>query len=104
MPKYAKFLKDLLSNKKKLEKEIISLPHQVSSILQGNLLVKERDPGPYNLPVKLGNLEPKGALADLGASINLMPLSIAKKQPFSLTPSRKTIQWQIGGKGSMWRA
>ena len=41
MPKYAKFLKDLLSNKKKLEEEIISLPHQVSSILQGKMHVKE---------------------------------------------------------------
>ena len=41
MPKYAKFLKDPLSNKKKLEEEIISLPHQVSSILQGKIPVKE---------------------------------------------------------------
>ena len=54
--------------------------------------IKERDLGLYNLPVKLGNLEPKGALADLGASISLMLLSIAKKLPFSLRPSRKTIQ------------
>ena len=38
MPKYAKFLKDLFSNKKKLEEEIISLPHQFSSILQGKCL------------------------------------------------------------------
>lgn len=33
MPKYAKFLKDLLSNKKKLEEEVISLPYQASFIL-----------------------------------------------------------------------
>ncbi|XP_057548051.1 uncharacterized protein LOC130826485 [Amaranthus tricolor] len=33
MPKYAMFLKDLLSNKKKLEEEIIIIPHQASSIL-----------------------------------------------------------------------
>ena len=32
MPKYAMFLKDLLSNKKKLEEEIIIIPHQASSI------------------------------------------------------------------------
>ena len=42
--------------------------------------------------MKLGNFEPKGALADLGASISLMSISIAKKLPFSLRPSRKTIQ------------
>ena len=92
MPKYAKFLKDLLSNKRKLEEEIINLPHQVSKIVQGNLPKKERDPGPFNLLVKLGHLEPKGALADLGASISLMPLSIAKRLVFDLQPSRKTIQ------------
>ena len=96
MPKYAKFLKDLLSNKKKLKEEIISLPYQVSSILQGKILVKERDPGPYNLLLKLGNLEPKGAFADLGASISLMPLSIVKKLPFNLRPSKRQSNWQIG--------
>ena len=92
MPKYAKFLKDLLSNKKKLEEDVTHLPHQVSVIVQGKLPFKERDPGPYNLPVKLGNLEPKRALVDLGASISLMPLSITKRLPFKLKPSRKTIQ------------
>ena len=35
IPKYAKFLKDLLSNKKKVEEDIISVPHQVSSIYKG---------------------------------------------------------------------
>ena len=34
---YAKFLKDLLSDKKKLEEEMISHPYQVSSILQGKM-------------------------------------------------------------------
>lgn len=53
---------------------------------------KEQDPGPHNLPMKLGNLNPKGVLANLGASISLMPLSIAKRLPFSLRPSRKIIQ------------
>ena len=77
MPKYAKFLKDLLSNKRKLEEEVINMPHHVSKIVQDTLARKERDPGPFDLPVKLGHLEPKGALADLGASFSLMPLSIS---------------------------
>ena len=75
---------------------MINLPHQVSSILQGKLPTKDRDPGPYNLSVKLGSLEPKGALVDLRASISLMPLSIAKRLPFSLRSSRKTIQLADG--------
>lgn len=46
MRTYAKFLKDLLSNK--------SLPK------------KERVPGSFSLPVKLGDSGPMGALADFG--------------------------------------
>ena len=53
---------------------------------------KAQIPCPYNFSVKLGNLEPKGALADLGASISLMPISIVKIRPFSLIPSREIIQ------------
>ena len=88
MPKYA----DLLSSKRKLEEEVINLLHQVSKIVQCNLPRKERDPGPFNLPMKLGHLKPKKALADLGASISLMPLFIAKRLVFDLEPSQKTTQ------------
>ena len=31
---------------------------------------KQRDPRSFTLPVKIGDLEPKGALDDLGASVN----------------------------------
>jgi len=92
MPTYAKFLKELLSNKKKLNEERITLPHQVSALVQRQMPPKQRDPGNFTLPVKLGDLETKGALADLGASVSLMPLSIAKLLKFEMIPSRKTIQ------------
>ena len=92
MPSYAKFLKELLSNKKRLNEERITLPHQVSAIVQRQLPPKQRNPGSFTLPVKLGDLETKRALADLGASVSLMPLTIAKKLQFEMVPSRKTIQ------------
>ena len=44
------------------------------------------------LSVTLEKLNSKGALTDLGASISLMPMSIAKQLAFKLKPSRKTIQ------------
>ena len=44
------------------------------------------------IPVTLGKLNSKGALADLGASISLMPMSIAKKLTFELKPIKNTIQ------------
>ncbi|XP_021745538.1 uncharacterized protein LOC110711466 [Chenopodium quinoa] len=92
MPPYAKFLKELLSNKKKLSDECITLPHQVSALVQRTLPTKQCDPGSFTLPVKIGDMETTGALADLGASVSLMPLSIAKKLKFEMIPSRKVIQ------------
>ena len=92
MPSYAKFLKELLSKKKKLNEQCITLPHQVSALVQRQMPPKQRDPGSFTLPVKLGDLETKGALADLGASVSLMPLSIGKLLKYEMVPSRKTIQ------------
>ncbi|CAO2840803.1 unnamed protein product, partial [Amaranthus hypochondriacus] len=92
MPQYAKYLKSLLGNKKRLESEVVNLPEQVSAIVQGTWAKKEKARGPFVLPVTLGNQKPKGALADLGASISLMPMSIAKHLAFELKPSKKSIQ------------
>ncbi|XP_057250048.1 uncharacterized protein LOC125496398 [Beta vulgaris subsp. vulgaris] len=92
MSAYAKFLKEILSNKRKLEDELITLPYQVSALVQCAMPKKQRDPGSFTLPVKIGDLEPKGALADLGASVILMPLSIAKHLNLPLYPTPKTIQ------------
>ncbi|XP_021741958.1 uncharacterized protein LOC110708179 [Chenopodium quinoa] len=80
MPSYAKFLKDMLSNKKKLEENsTVALNAECSAILQNTLPKKLGDPGSYSIPVKLGDIEINRALCDLGASISLMPLSICKK-------------------------
>ncbi|XP_048502880.1 uncharacterized protein LOC125498671 [Beta vulgaris subsp. vulgaris] len=56
------------------------------------MLKKQRDPQSFTLPVKIGDLEPKGALADLGASVSLMPLSIDKHLNLPLHPTWKSIQ------------
>ncbi|XP_021754942.1 uncharacterized protein LOC110720248 [Chenopodium quinoa] len=92
MPSYAKFFKDILSNKRKLKDEFITLPHQVSALVQHKMPKKQRDPGSFTLPVKIGNLEAKGALADLEASVSLIPLSIAQQLNIKMIPIRKTIQ------------
>ena len=70
----------------------MTLPHQVSAIVQRKMPPKQHDPGSFTLPVQMGSLDTKGALADLGASVSLMPLSIAKLLPYEIIPSRKTIQ------------
>ncbi|KAL5546488.1 hypothetical protein UlMin_006175 [Ulmus minor] len=80
MPKYAKFLKEVLSNKRRLEaNEKFMLTEECSVILQRKLLPKLKDPGSFTIPCTIGDFEFDKVLCDLGASINLMPLSIFRK-------------------------
>ena len=80
MPSYVRFMKDILTNKKKLnDYEIIALSEECSTTLQKKLPPKLKDPGSFTIPSSIGNLSFEKALCDLGASINLMLLSIFKK-------------------------
>ncbi|KAA3464785.1 RNA-directed DNA polymerase (Reverse transcriptase), Ribonuclease H-like protein [Gossypium australe] len=80
MPKYAKFLKELLTNKRKLEEvSMVELNEECSAILQNKLPRKLKDPGSFTIPCLIGSLNIKKALADLGASINLMPYKMFKR-------------------------
>ena len=80
MPSYAKFLKEILSNKRKLEEhETVMLTEECSAILQNKLPTKLKDPGSFTIPCTLGHFYFDKALCDLDTSINLMPLSIFKK-------------------------
>ncbi|GJS10784.1 DNA-directed DNA polymerase [Tanacetum coccineum] len=95
MPKGAKVLKDLLSHKEKLEKvaSSIKLNEECSAIIQRSLPQKEGDPGSFTLPCLIGPLVVKNALADLGASINLMPHSLFQRLGISkLKPTKMSIQ------------
>ena len=89
MPQYAKYLKILLGNKKKLESNVVNFPEQVSAIIQGTRAKKDKARGPFVLPMTLGKLEAKRAHVDLGASISLMPMNITKNLPFELKPSKE---------------
>ena len=50
-----------------------------SAIATRSLIQKKEDPGAFIIPCTVGSLRFAKALCDLGASINLMPLSIYKK-------------------------
>ncbi|KAJ9145987.1 hypothetical protein P3X46_028310, partial [Hevea brasiliensis] len=51
MPSYAKFLKEILSNKRKLEDhETVALTEECSAILQRKLPPKLNDPGSFSIP------------------------------------------------------
>ena len=80
MPSYVKFMKDILFRKKRLsEFETVNLIEECSAILQKKLLHKLKDSGSFTIPYKIGNSIFERALYDLGASINLMPLSIFRR-------------------------
>ncbi|XP_076948899.1 uncharacterized protein LOC143621329 [Bidens hawaiensis] len=80
MPKYAKFLKDVLTNKRKLEElSHVTLNEECSVVLQNKLPTKKTDPGSFTIPCLIGDLFVSNALADLGASINLMPYAVFSK-------------------------
>jgi hypothetical protein len=80
MPKYAKFMKDILTKKRRYtEPETIVLDASCSAIIQRTLPKKEVDPGRVTLPVKIGDIYVGKGLIDLGSSINLIPLSIVKR-------------------------
>nr|GEY82237.1 reverse transcriptase domain-containing protein [Tanacetum cinerariifolium] len=74
MPKYQKMLKALLSNKEKIQ-ELANTPlnENCSAVILKKLPEKLGDPGKFLIPRRFSELKCK-ALADLGASINLMPL------------------------------
>nr|GEW57859.1 putative ribonuclease H-like domain-containing protein [Tanacetum cinerariifolium] len=79
MPKYQKMLKALLPNKEKLQ-ELANTPlnENCSAVILKKVPEKLRDPGKFLISCGFSELKCK-ALADLGASINLMPFSIWKK-------------------------
>nr|XP_009619978.1 uncharacterized protein LOC104111883 [Nicotiana tomentosiformis] len=80
MPAYAKFLKEILSNKRKVKGILVfKLTEHCSAILQNKLPQKCGDPGSFTIPCSLGSTKFEKSLCDSGASLNLMPLSIFKK-------------------------
>nr|GFA68638.1 reverse transcriptase domain-containing protein [Tanacetum cinerariifolium] len=80
MPKFGPIFKKLLNNKHKLiELTKTPLNENCSAIILKKLPEKLGDPGRFLIPCDLTGLDNCLALADLGASINRMPLSIWKK-------------------------
>ncbi|CAH9100168.1 unnamed protein product [Cuscuta epithymum] len=105
IPSYAKFLKGIISNKKKLEEfATVALTEECSAIIQNKLPPKLKDPGNFTIPCSIGKIGEVRSLCDLGASINLMPYSLFKKlsvgelQPttVALQLADRTIRYPIG--------
>ncbi|GJR78210.1 reverse transcriptase domain-containing protein [Tanacetum coccineum] len=69
------------------------LNEHCSAVILNKLPKKLRDPGKFLIPCDFPGMEECLALADLGASINLMPLSVWKKLSLpELTPTCMTLE------------
>nr|XP_023911585.1 uncharacterized protein LOC112023194 [Quercus suber] len=79
VPRYAKFLKELytIKRKQKLEGcEKVRVRENVSKVIQRKLPAKCKDPDMFTIPCTIGNTQLEKAMLDLGASINVMSYSI----------------------------
>ena len=94
MPNYLKFMKEIMSNKKKLEAYgIVNLSKNCNAIIQRKLPEKLKDPGSFTIPCVIGEHTFSKALCVLRASINLMPFSMAKKLNLGeITPIALSLQ------------
>ena len=89
-----KFLKDMCTKKRKTNvPKKVFLATNISEILSGPVLVKYKDPGCPTISCTKRQIEISRALLDLGASINLLPLSVYQQLGLGeLSPTRVTIQ------------
>ncbi|GKB33816.1 reverse transcriptase domain-containing protein [Tanacetum coccineum] len=94
MPKFASTFKNLLSNKEKLfELANTSVNESCLAVILKKLLKKLGDPGKFLIPCNFPKIVECLALADLGASIILMPLSIWRNLSLpELTPTQMILE------------
>nr|GEX65946.1 reverse transcriptase domain-containing protein [Tanacetum cinerariifolium] len=94
MPKFASTLKALIGNKEKLsEMARTPLNEHCSAVLLKKLPMKLGDPGKFLIPCNFSGMAKCLALADLGASISLMPYYVWKKLSLlELTPTCMTLE------------
>ncbi|XP_023756549.2 uncharacterized protein LOC111905106 [Lactuca sativa] len=102
IPRYAKFLKDLCTNKRKFKtNEKIQVNANVSAVIQKKLPPKCKDPGMFSIPCTIGDLHVESAMLDLGASINVMPYSVF--QSLNVGPLEETgVIIQLADKSSVF--
>ncbi|KAG7529568.1 Retrotransposon gag domain [Arabidopsis suecica] len=84
IPDSHKYVKDMITERIREVQGMVVLSHECSAINQKKIIPKKLgDPGSFTLPCTLGPLAFSKCLCDLGASVSLMPLSVAKRLGFS---------------------
>ncbi|XP_071712550.1 uncharacterized protein [Rutidosis leptorrhynchoides] len=94
VPSYAKFLKDLCTQKRKQRATLpkkVELTEHLSAVVSGTLPPKFKDPGTPLIAVTVGNVNVKKALLDLGASINILPFCLVDRFELGLMKRTEII-------------
>ncbi|GJU59604.1 reverse transcriptase domain-containing protein [Tanacetum coccineum] len=105
MPNYGKFLKELISNKHKIEQfSAAFLSDESSAMIQNKVPPKLGDPGSFLIPCNFNKTFSYNSLAGLGANIYLMPYSLfaklslktLKSTKMSVRLADKSFQYLVG--------
>ena len=94
VPTYAKYIKDILGNKRTLPTtEVVQLTEECSAAILDPLLVKKKDPGCPTITCSIGAQHFSNALYDLGASVSVMPKAFYDKlNHHALAPTAMCLQ------------
>ncbi len=94
VPTYARYLKDILNNKRSLPTtEVVTLTEQCSNVILHKLPEKKKDPGCPTITCLIGAQQFDQALCDLGASVSVMPKDVFNKLNFTvLAPTPMRLQ------------
>jgi hypothetical protein len=90
---YAKYVRDILNNKRPLPTtEVIKLTEECSAAIF-NTSIKKKDPGCPTIDCSIGDQHFDNAMCDLGASVSVMPKAIFDKLPYAkLVPTSMCLQ------------
>lgn len=103
MLKYAKYLKETLSNKGKLINfATIGLNEECFVVVLKKLPPKLIDPENFSIPFTISSLQIDRLLCDLGASINVMPYFVYKKLGLQ-EPQPTNISFLLGDKNLTYK-
>lgn len=92
MPPYSKYMKDIVTNKRKIPTDAITAMLAEYSF-RGKMPEKRGDPGIPTIPCYIKETYVKYALCDLGAGVSVMPFSLYKKLNLNkLVPTEVSLQ------------
>jgi hypothetical protein len=86
---HAKYIKDIINNKRPLPStEMVKLTEECSAAILNRLPKKKKDPGCPTITCSIGNQVFNHALCDLGASVSVMPKAAFNKLSYTqMTPT-----------------